>query len=274
MTMPRNIIFIRHGESEANLIHKSERNGYLHESHDAIYARHDWEQRLSEKGIEQAKAAGAWLVKNNLTTNSFDRCYVSTYQRAIETALYVGDDSTLWHIDDRFRERNWSEFGATPLKERKERFPYAHDSMETNAFYANMNGGESLSDVQMRIRDGIGTFHRDLEGKNVLVVAHGEVMTVARYLIERMLPEEIVEADKDEFQQMKNCTILHYSRVNPNNTFDVSDHIAWMRMVYPYDEINSPFGGYWQSISEGRVRSGAELRKRLAISPPLTREEV
>ena len=274
MAMPRNIVFIRHGQSEANLIHKSERDGELHPAHDDVYARHDWEHRLSEKGVEQAQAAGAWLVAHDMAPETFDRCYVSTYQRAIETAIHVGDDDTNWHIDDRFRERNWSEFGATPLEERRQRFPYAIDALETNAFYANMNGGESLSDVQMRMRDGIGTFHRDLEDKDVLVVAHGELMTVARYLIERMLPEEVVEADADKSQQMKNCTILHYTRQNPEDPTDIADHVSWMRMIYPYDVENSPWGGEWQEISEGRVRSGAELRQRLVLSPTLTREEV
>ncbi len=272
MAMPRNIVLIRHGQSEANLIHKSERDGQLHPAHDDVYARHDWEHRLSEKGIEQATAAGLWLIDQGLEPVKFDRRYVSTYQRAIETAVYVGGNDDLeWHIDDRLRERYWGEFGATPHSERKERFPYAIDALKTNAFYADLNGAESLSAVQMRVRDVIGTFHRDLDDKNVLVVAHGELITVARYILERMLPEEIVAADNDPRQHMRNCTTIHYSRQNPEDPSDVSDYISWMRMIYPDDVARSPFGGQWQEISEGRVRSAAQLRERLNISPPLTR---
>ncbi len=145
--------------------------------------------------------------------------------------------------------------------------------MESNAFYANLNGAESLSAVQMRMRDVIGTFHRDMAGKNVLVVAHGELITVGRYLIERMLPEEIVEADNDPAQRMRNCTIIHYTRLNPDNPADVSDHVSWMRMIYPDDPENSPFEGHWRDISEGRVRTYGQLLTRLSLSPPLTRQE-
>lgn len=273
MTMPRNIVFIRHGESEANLIHRSEREGDLHESHDEVYARHDWEQRLSAKGVEQARAAGKWLVDHELNPEDFDRRYTSTYQRAIETALHVGREDVDWHIDDRLRERDWGEFGATPVEERRRRFPYAYDAMESNAFYANLNGAESLSAVQMRMRDVIGTFHRDLADKDVLVVAHGELITVGRYLIERMLPEEIIDADNDESQTMRNCTILQYSRQNPADVTDIAEHVSWLRMIYPDDPQNSPFEGQWRDIAEGRVRSYGQLLTRLSISQPLTRTE-
>lgn len=275
MSMPNRLVFVRHGQSEPNLIHQSERdaNGEssdLHFAHNEVYERHDWEQRLTKKGVDQAKVAGDWITKNIMNVEDFDRRYVSTFQRAFETAYNISS-GTDWLVEDRVRERDWGEFGATPYEERKMLFPYTFNASKTNSFYANLNGGESLSDVQMRVRDFVGTLHRDMPGKNVLVVSHGELITVARYLIERMLPEEIVEADKDKTQSMKNCTILEYTRVDPEDSGMVSDHISWMRMVYPYAEDESPFGGKWNKITEKRVFSGADLLRRLELTPALTR---
>lgn len=283
--MPRRLVFVRHGESEANLIHKAERDGEMHNAHDEVYARHDWEQRLSAKGVEQAKAAGKWITQNILPIQHFDRRYVSTFQRAVETALYMCPDVDVdWHVDDRFREREWGEFGATPYEERKRLFPWTQRAYETNSFYAQLNGGESLSQVQMRVRDTFGTYHRDVPDGSVLVVAHGELITMNRYLIERMLPEEIVAVDNDKTQDMKNCTIIEYTRENPEDNSDVRPHLSWMRMIYPYDVDvlgatgavvapqleQSPFRGQWQPINERRLLSRADLLARLALSPPLT----
>lgn len=271
MSMPKRLVFVRHGQSEANVVHKAERNGEYHPAHDAIYARHDWEHRLSEKGIEQAKTAGKWITKHIMPVDIFDRRYVSTYQRAIETALHIaGEVDVQWYVDDRFRERDWGEFGATPYEERKLKFPYTINAQKSNSFYAGLNGGESLSDVQMRVRDTYGTFHRDVPNGNVLVVSHGELITMNRYLIERLLPEEIIEIENDKSQEIKNCTIVDYSRVNPMDDQDVSEYISWMRMIYPYEEENSPFGGSWQKLQEKRLLSSSDLVQRLRKSPPLT----
>lgn len=293
MSMPERLVFVRHGESEANVVHKAERRGDIHPAHDGVYARPDWEQRLSALGVEQAKIAGQWICENIMPIENFDRRYVSTFQRAAETALYLSGgkgkqgDILPWYVDDRFRERDWGEYGATPYEERKKRFPFAVQAQENNPFYAGLNGAESYSDMMMRIRDTHGTYHRDVPNGSVLVVAHGEFITGNRYQIERLLPEEIMEIDKDPAQDMKNCAIIDYTRRNPENSEELSNHISWMRMIYPYDvEImkqeriiappkidQSPNGGQWIKINEKRLFSLADISRRLQLSPPLTRNE-
>ncbi len=286
--MPERLVFVRHGESEANLVHKAEREGEIHPNHDEVYARPDWEQRLSVMGIVQAKMAGRWIRENIMPIEDFDRRYASTFQRASETALHIcGLAKIDWYIDDRFRERDWGEYGATPYDERKIKFPFAVTAQENNPFYAGLNGAESLSDVQMRARDTFGTYHRDVSDGSVLVVAHGEFISVNRYLIERMLPEELVALDNDKSQDMKNCSIIEYTRRNPENPNDVREYLSWMRMVYPYDIDlvkqermitapkleQSPNGGQWTNINEKRLLNVIDISERLKLSPPLTREE-
>lgn len=272
MSMPNELIFVRHGQSEPNVIHDSERNKLPHDALQTVYERHDWQQRLSQLGVDQAQSAGVWLQSHGYTHDVFSRCYASPFLRARETACYVGGPDAQWHLDDRIKERDWGEFGSTPKEFREQMFPFSHRAYKTNKWYARLNGGESLADnVLMRARDFVGTLHRELAGSKVLVVCHGEFMLTMRYLLERMLPEEWLAMDEDAAQDMKNCTILHYTRVNPDDRGDVRPHISWVRMIYPYDETASPWGGKWQKIDEKRVVSAPQLLRQIEIAPPLIR---
>jgi broad specificity phosphatase PhoE len=270
MSMPYDLVFIRHGESEANLVHQLERDGVIHVNHREVYDRPDWLQRLSAKGTVQAKAAGDWLRKNYIDPNDFDRCYGSTFMRTRETAYYVGGDDSHWLLDDRLKERDWGRYGATPKEERALLFPETHKNHKSNKWYSRMDGGESLADnVLMRARDFFGSLHREMSEKRVLVVSHGEFILTMRYLIERMLPEEWMIMEGDKAQEIKNCTIVHYTRVNPEDPNDISPHLSWIRLIYPYDTDNSPFNGEWRRISEKRYVPGAQLLDQLELSEPL-----
>ena len=275
MSMPLDLVFVRHGESEPNVVHGEEKKDRRHALHEAVYERHDWLQRLSARGVAQAQAAGEWLNASNLKATSFDRCYASPFMRARETAYWVGGDLAQWHLDDRIKERDWGEYGATPKDVRGQLFPYSHQAHKPNKWYARLNGGESLADnVLMRARDFIGTMHRDLSGKRVLIVSHGEFMLTMRYLIERMLPEEWLAMDEDAAQEIKNCTIIHYSRLNPEDSSDIRPHLSWVRMIYPYDVALSPWGGEWQAIKERRLVSAPELQQQLNLAPPIIPRKV
>jgi hypothetical protein len=94
-------------------------------------------------------------------------------------------------------------------------------------------------------------------------------MLTMRYLIERMLPEEWLAMDDDAAQDIKNCTIIHYTRINPDNPKDIRPHLSWVRMIYPYAEDRSPWGGKWQAIKERRLVSAAELKQQLEYAPPI-----
>ncbi len=61
-----------------------------------------------------------------------------------------------------------------------------------------------------RFRDFQGTLHREADGKRVLVVTHGDFMGVARYNLERLLPEQFEKNEDEPSQEIKNCAICHY----------------------------------------------------------------
>ena len=124
MTMPKDLLFIRHGESEANIVQKHDDHGLGMDVTQEIFARPDWQHRLTAKGIEQAKRAKEYIDRELGGLASFDSLYVSPIFRTRETAAHVGGLALEgWTIDDRLIERGWGVYGKMSRAEQKERFP-------------------------------------------------------------------------------------------------------------------------------------------------------
>jgi len=85
MTMPLDIVLVRHGESEGNyaygLSHKGDHRYFLPDA--PFLQRHGSRWRLTHQGRQQAEVTGAWL--RTQVAPAFDRYYASEYLRAMET---------------------------------------------------------------------------------------------------------------------------------------------------------------------------------------------
>ncbi len=270
MSMPNDLVFVRHGQSEANIIQKADRSETPHPSAELINDRPDWQQRLSPKGIGQAKAAKQWLDDNLGGVASFDGKYLSPFLRTRETAAYIGgEDVGGWTVDDRVVERSWGVYGIVPRAEQRSQFPLTNKLHEATPWYVRFDGGESMPDVYGRFRDFQGTLHREDAGKRVIVVSHGDFINVAGYGIERLLPEQWEAKDRDPAYTIRNCSILHYTRVNPHDPSDVRDKLSWRRMVYPDAPDESPDGGQWVEFPERQRFTGKDLLEQAAFAPNL-----
>lgn len=261
MAMPLDLVFVRHGLSEANVVQRAEKDGVAHEALPDIYARQDYLQRLSVEGAAQAEAAGEWLRRHCRPPEAFDERYVSPFNRTMDTASHLGGPDSGWLPEFRLIERDWGQYGATPREDRPERFPHTDRAKEEASFFARLDGGESIGDVAYRVRDFLDTLSRDMADKAVLAVTHGELMWAARFVIERMLPQEWQELDLDKSLRIGNCNILWYSRRNPDRPEDVRSALSagWVRLVDPIDPERSPYGGAWQSLPGKRRLSGDDL---------------
>jgi len=271
MAMPEDLVLVRHGHSEANHSQKLEKAA-AEQVPDEYYDRHNWQQRLTPKGVGQAQMAGAWLVENiGKPEEAFDKRYVSPFIRARETAAHVGGLACEWLVDDRIVERNWGTYGATPFAERAEVFARTDRIRQQSSWYAQLDGGESLSDtVLLRVRDWFDTLHREVaqhDVERVLAVTHGELMWTIRYALERMLPEEWDTTEADKKQRINNGSIIWYSRRNPEDQTDVRGKYGWRRMVYPDNESRSPFGGAWVPLQNSRRFSGQQLLQSVEAVP-------
>jgi broad specificity phosphatase PhoE len=274
MGMPNDLVFVRHGESEANIVQQADKSGALHALHDEIYARPDWEQRLSSRGIEQVKLARLWLDENLGGAKAFDLRYFSPFLRTRETAAHLGgEDCKDWVMDDRVVERSWGIYGMLSRAERERKFEQTAKMYRQSPWYTKLDGGESRYEVSDRFRDFQGTLHREAAGKRVLVVTHGDFMGVARYNIERMLPEQFEEVEDDPSQDIKNCAIFHYSRVNPADPADVRPKLSFRRLVNPTDVTSSPFGANWVELPPRPKFTGAQLLAQTRRAPRMIPDE-
>ena len=277
-TQPMEIVMIRHGQSEANVVQQAEKHGEIPPDLEKVYARHDFEHHLTQRGVVQAKAARAVLVQNGLEPEGFDECYVSPFVRTQETAAYIGNGLVDWLPEVRIIERDWGLYGATPLSERIERYAHTERRREISSFLTRYDNGENIPDVGGRLRDWVSTLNRDKTNQRILAVTHGELMWTARFVFEGLSPDEWGAMDKDKNLRIPNCGILWYSRRNPEKRRDISRTMTggWRRMIDPYEPENSPYGGEWQKLP-GRTRlngaemlAAAEIVERIADAALLT----
>lgn len=273
------LVLVRHGQSEANVVQKREKaidaaiesGGAIEPlpQSEKIFDRHDSQHRLTRAGRDQASRAGTWLADNALRPKDFTGRFVSPYNRTLETAVNL-DSRATWTPDARLVERDWGEYGSTPAPDRKHRFPDTERMRQASAFFARMAGGESIFDTSFRVREFLGMCAREFSGERVIAVTHGEVMWATRFVVERLMPHEWQELDEQEDQRIANCTILQYTRVDPNGSGKVTDSLSsgWRRITDPIDG-KSPDEGKWQRLPGKRSLTAAELRAIFKASKPL-----
>lgn len=273
MAMPNDLVFVRHGQSEANVVQRLRRDEHEHEHAIAVSDRPDWQQRLSTLGRQQAVYARAWIDEHLGGVASFNGRYVSPFLRTRETAAYVGGDELgEWTVDDRVVERSWGVYGTVPRAEQRSHFPLTVKLHKTTPWYVRFDGGESMPDVYNRFRDFQGTLHREQSGKRVIVISHGDFINVARYGVERMLPEQWEAIDRDPTFTIRNCSITHYSRVNPADSTDIRPKLHWRRIIYPDALDQSPQGGEWIELPGRQRYTGKELLIQAEFAPRLFTE--
>lgn len=254
MALPDSLVLVRHGFSEANLAQKIQKNDRIQEAHnqgsfnaykDAFYERHDSRARLTEIGVNQAQTAGEWLKTNH---PEFTRFFVSPHIRTRETAAHLALGGN-WVLDDLWRERDWGEYGAVSLEQQHEMFATSTMLKDQSPWYWCPPGGESLATgVRSRVNTLLNRLEKLPEGETVIAVTHGELIRTAQFVIEQLTPDEWLDIEDDKKQNIKNCTILHYTRLNPD-TNERYHRYKWARQINPVDPNLSPNGGAWREIS-------------------------
>jgi broad specificity phosphatase PhoE len=264
MAMPRDLVLMRHGESEANIVQRLFKADPSASAPEGFADRHDTQMRLTNKGKEQASSTGKWLLSQ--FPDRFDKYYVSPLARARETAGLLALHGA-WQVDDRWRERDYGELSALNHEERRERYPQSTRLKDQHEWYWCPPGGESLATgVRLRFEDILGTLHRQAEDKRVIAVTHGDMIGVARYVLEHMDPDEFVATTSDPSQKINNCQVLHYSRVDPE-TQELAPQLRWLRSVAPCDSTGDWNSGEWMEIAPRRTWSDRDLLESVEAYP-------
>jgi broad specificity phosphatase PhoE len=246
MSMPNNLVLVRHGRSEGNVATEAAKKGDLqyYERDNGRFMTvpgHQW--RLTPLGQQQASVIGAW-IQNEFAT--FDRYYVSPFVRTRETAGMLQLPGAQWLMNRALRERDWGDVGSIPWTDFQSRDIYKDNAFQNSIdpLYWCPTGGESIAHVaENRVRNVLDTLHRECQGQNVIAVTHGEMLWSFRLVLERWNDEEFVAHDADKSEKIHNCEVLHYTRVDPDSpTGEVSPRLNWLRRARPIQDAD----GSWR----------------------------
>lgn len=159
------IIYFVHGTTTDNIEHKS--TGWLH-------------GELSEKGIEQSIK-----LKEQINLNEIDLVISSDLKRAIDSAENIFKESKEIMHDKRIRECNYGDLNG------KDSFLVKYEEHIDIKF----PNGESLKDVEERVRDFCNYLLENYDGKTVALVAHKAPQLALEVITKNISWEEAIDKD-------------------------------------------------------------------------------
>ncbi len=251
-SMPRRLVLIRHGESEANLVQRAIKAKILTDFPEGFAQTPDREFRLSPRGREQAAQTGAWLRAQYPA--GFDVIYVSDHIRAKETAGIVCDAAG-WsaadiRVDPLLGERNWGDFAFLPLAEREELL----QRKKRDPLHATPPNGETLLQTRARSRILLERSVRQYAGQTVLVFSHGEFIEASWAEIQHMTTEQQRTFFHSPAGDIKNCQVVEFACNHPEAAGDGEGKLRWVKSSCP----SVGLVGDWAAIAPRRF-TPAEL---------------
>lgn len=163
--MPVKIIYFVHGTTTDNAEHKS--TGWI-------------PGELTEKGIQQSLD-----LKGQINIDEIDLVISSDLKRAVDSASYTFKDAKEILNDARIRECNYGDLNGQDTSLVK------YEDHIVDAF----PNGESLYDVEKRVRDFCQYLLEKYDGKTVALVAHKAPQLALEVITKGISWEEAIEKD-------------------------------------------------------------------------------
>lgn len=213
---PKSLTLIRHGESEGNVIAKMKQEGKK-VSEDLLLNKGTHLFELTKLGVEQCEATREYLKGRGA---AYDTYFVSQYLRAQNTFKIVfpnrKPDETRSDLNEYDRGYDWLYPDTL-----HEMFPSEAEAkrLKGHEHYRSL-GGESMTDLDLRIRSflmWVSLYHRD---EDVVVVGHGGwIKTAWVILTHEPRPQwEVPNASVMTFRKSRNGKKLDFvSLVDPYN---------------------------------------------------------
>lgn len=177
------LVLIRHGESEWNRLNRFT----------------GWKDvGLSEEGTTEAHRAGSMLKTED---RHFDCAYTSTLKRAHNTLDIILDELGQPKLPTikaaALNERDYGELVGINKDEARKRWGAEQVHIWQRSYDIAPPGGESLKDTASRV---VPFFEKwivpDLQdGKNVIVVAHGNSLRSLIMQLDRLSPDEVMQVE-------------------------------------------------------------------------------
>jgi 2,3-bisphosphoglycerate-dependent phosphoglycerate mutase len=195
----RLLVLVRHGQSEWNL--KNLFTGWR-------------DVDLTEKGIEEARAAGRRLKAQGLR---FDVAFTSVLvraQRSLDLMLEeMGQKNIAVLKDQALNERDYGDLSGLNKDDARAKWGEEQVRVWRRSYDVAPPGGESLRDTAARVLPYYiqEVLPRVLRGDNLIVVAHGNSLRALVMVLEHLSPAEIV------VREIATGVPLIY-RLNPDST--------------------------------------------------------
>jgi 2,3-bisphosphoglycerate-dependent phosphoglycerate mutase len=176
----RLLVLVRHGQSEWNL--KNLFTGWR-------------DVDLTEKGVEEARAAGRKLKAQGL---HFDVGYTSVLkraQRSLDLMLEELGQKNLPIVRDlALNERDYGDLAGLNKDDARAKWGEEQVHIWRRSFDIAPPGGESLKDTAARVLPYYiqEILPRLLRGERVLVAAHGNSLRALIMVLDRLSPEQII----------------------------------------------------------------------------------
>jgi probable phosphoglycerate mutase len=149
------LYFVRHGESEANLLWEFSNRGFKH--------------GLTEHGIEQAES-----LARNLREVTFSQVYASPIKRAYQTAEILSQNLGIpMEVTDALREFDCGVLEGKSDSESWALFGRVFEQWQQGQWEARIPEGESHLQIQARFIPFIDEITQNPKDKNILLVGHG-----------------------------------------------------------------------------------------------------
>ncbi|MDX2357333.1 histidine phosphatase family protein [Dietzia sp. PP-33] len=208
MTDLSRLLLVRHGQSVGNIAVDEARAAGAHR---LDLDHRDADTPLSDAGRDQAASVGAWL--RDLPADDRPTVWLtSPYRRAADTAAVAleaaGYEATLI-ADERLRERDLGILDGFTGHGIRHRFPEEADRRDRiGKFYYRPPGGESWTDVLLRVRYLLTDLRGRFAGQQVCVFSHQAVIMSFRVALEQMAEHDVLRVDRED--PLPNCSVTGY----------------------------------------------------------------
>ena len=151
--MTNTIYIVRHGQTEWNLLGKTQGHG---------------NSDLTPKGIEQAE-----LLADSMTKYPIDYIYSCDLGRAYQTAEIIGNKLNIEvEKTEALREMNFGTWEGRIIKDIIEEDPELYKMWRNEPHLAKIPQGETLSQIKERTDAFIKEINEKYDGKHIVLVTH------------------------------------------------------------------------------------------------------
>lgn len=151
--MTNTIYIVRHGQTEWNILGKTQGHG---------------NSDLTAKGIEQAQ-----LLANSMTKYPIDYIYSSDLGRAYQTAEIIGNKLNVEvEKTEALREMNFGTWEGRLISDIMDENPALYKQWRNEPHLAKIPQGETLDMIKKRTDEFIKKINKKHDGKHIVLVTH------------------------------------------------------------------------------------------------------